>query len=335
MQNKDLILGIDTSNYTTSLALTDTNGKIVMNSRKLLSVRQGERGLRQSYALFQHMENLPDMVLDIFGRTNKERLGAVAAAGRPRPVKDSYMPVFKAGVNYGKVMAASLGVPFFEFSHQEGHLEAVRHDSSLSEASEFIAYHLSGGTTELLHIDKDAYRLLGGSRDLAFGQVLDRVGVALGFEFPSGGKLDAIAVETKERLGNSASPSADRPSGLQQSDKAAGLKRIPIDGLEINLSGLETQCQRELHSGAEPDMLIYELFCVIAECLCRLTEKTVSETNCPDVLFTGGVSASRFVRNQIEHYFSGKPVRIVFGNPALSSDNAVGISFLGGRKLWQ
>ncbi|MEL7655981.1 MAG: hypothetical protein AAGU75_08745, partial [Bacillota bacterium] len=83
MQSKDFVLGIDTSNYTTSLALTDHKGKIVIDSRKLLTVKQGERGLRQSHALFQHMENLPEMILDLFDRTDKKQIGAIAASGRP------------------------------------------------------------------------------------------------------------------------------------------------------------------------------------------------------------------------------------------------------------
>ncbi|HVI39802.1 MAG TPA: hypothetical protein VM577_04005, partial [Anaerovoracaceae bacterium] len=171
MQNKDLILGIDTSNYTTSLAITDINGAILTDSRKLLTVKQGERGLRQSHALFQHMENLPDMLLELYGKVEKNRIGAIAASNRPRPIEGSYMPVFKAGVNYGKVMAASLGVPFFEYSHQEGHLEAVRHGSIFSDETEYLAYHLSGGTCELLHVKKNLFQILGGSRDMSFGQV--------------------------------------------------------------------------------------------------------------------------------------------------------------------
>lgn len=338
MQIKDLVLGIDTSNYTTSLAVTDKNGKILTDSRVSLFVKRGERGIRQSQALFHHTENLPNMVLKLFSSIDRERIGAVAVSSRPRPVEGSYMPVFKAGVNYGKVMAASLGVPFFEFSHQEGHLEAIRHDSCISNACEFVAYHLSGGTTEIIHINKDKYWLIGGSRDLAFGQVIDRVGVALDFQFPSGSKLDETAIETRETLKKSITFEDIRLSelkALQQNNKNVYLKKIPIDGLEINLSGLETQCQRELCRGAEPNMLIYELFYVVSECLCKLTDKVVSETGCSNILFTGGVSASYFIRDQIKLYFSEKAIQIIFGDPILSSDNAVGISYLGGKQLWQ
>lgn len=332
MQNKDLVLGIDTSNYTTSLAITDINEKIITDRRKLLTVRQGERGLRQSHALFQHMENLPEMLLTLFGDTDKNRIGAVAASGRPRPIEGSYMPVFKAGVNYGKVMAASLGVPFFEFSHQEGHLEAVRRHSSLSGESEYLAYHLSGGTCELLHVKNGAIAILGGTKDLSFGQVIDRIGVALGLNFPAGQEMDRVALNYR-----------DKPADSVEATPKAGslLKTIPLDGLEINLSGIETQCQRELQKGTDAGVLIYELFRNISACLCRLTEKAVTETGCNRLLFTGGVSASRFVRDEIRRYFDVKtfysenPLQIVFGDPALSSDNAVGVAFLGGNELWQ
>jgi N6-L-threonylcarbamoyladenine synthase len=318
MQSKDLVLGIDTSNYTTSVAITGNTGRITADRRRLLTVKQGERGLRQSDALFQHMENLPEMLLELFEQTDKNRIGAVSASSRPRPVEGSYMPVFKSGVNYGKVMAAGLGVPFFAFSHQEGHLEAVRRGSSLADEAEYLAYHLSGGTCELLHVRDRSIEILGGSRDLSFGQVLDRIGVFLGMDFPAGKEMDRIAME------------------MRQSGKHSDLlKKIPIDGLEINLSVIETQCRRELSKGADREMLIYELFRNISGCLCRLSDRAMEETDCSHVLFTGGVSASLFVRDEIERYFAGKPLQLVFGDPALSSDNAVGVSFLGGKELWQ
>lgn len=329
MQSKDLILGIDTSNYTTSLAITDINGEIAADLRKLLTVKQGERGLRQSHALFQHLENIPEMLTGIYSQIDKDRIGAIAVSNRPRPIEGSYMPVFKAGVNYGKVMAASLGVPFFEFSHQEGHLAAVLCNSSLSDEPEYLAYHLSGGTCELLHVTDAGIRILGGSKDLSFGQVIDRVGVALGMEFPAGREMDSIAIKRRDLLSH---------SNLQKNKMfkpVSRLKKIPIDGLDINLSGLETQCTRELDKGADPDEMIYELFQKISECLCQLTEKALTESCCSGVLFTGGVTASRFIRDAIEHSMKDKQCKIIFGDPALSSDNAVGVSFLGGKELWQ
>jgi N6-L-threonylcarbamoyladenine synthase len=333
MQNRDLVLGIDTSNYTTSVALTTLDGRIEADVRRLLKVKQGERGLRQSDALYQHMENLPEMLLKLLGEIDKGRIGAIAASERPRPVEGSYMPVFKAGVNYGKVMAASLGVPFFGLSHQEGHLAAVLRGSSLSSEDEFLAYHLSGGTCELLHVKSGSIRILGGTKDLSFGQVIDRIGVLAGMEFPAGAEMDRIALEMRDKDSNiedKHAESKEPPVKVQQH-----LKKIPVDGLAINLSGIETQCRREIEQGTASDQLIFELFSKISSCLCLMTDRAVAETGCIRILFTGGVSASMFIREEIQRCLHANGLELVFGDPALSSDNAVGISFLGGEMLWQ
>lgn len=350
MQNKDLILGLDTSNYTTSLAITDISGEIILDARKLLTVKQGERGLRQSHALFQHMENLPALILEAMQTADKNRIAAVAVSERPRPVEGSYMPVFKAGVNYGKVMAASLGVPFFGFSHQEGHLEAVKHNSAFAETNDYLAYHLSGGTSELLRVTNGQINILGGSRDLSFGQVIDRIGVFLGMAFPCGKEMDRIAVSVRDKLNTNHAQENDltgssAETGHKKADATANgnaqlLKKIPVSGLEINLSGMETQCRRELEKGADPEQVVFALFRHISSCLAVLTEIAVKAAGSSRVMFTGGVTASSFIRNELETYFKsrsfeGRTIQIMFGDPALSSDNAVGISYLGGNSLWQ
>ncbi|MGI6731260.1 MAG: O-sialoglycoprotein endopeptidase [Anaerovoracaceae bacterium] len=319
MSAKNYILGIDTSNYTTSVAITNKDGMVVADVRKPLKVKQGERGLRQSYALFQHFENFPQMISQLFQQIEKEQIGVIAVSSRPRPVEGSYMPVFKAGVNYGKVLAASLEVPLLEFSHQEGHIEAIKHRGALHNESHFLAFHLSGGTTELLYIKNNEYELIGGSKDISFGQVLDRVGVAMNLKFPAGKEMDLIAQEEKNK------------HSIIEVEK---LKKIPRDGLFINLSGIETQCQRRLAENENNQLLVMELFDKISLCLCQLTEEAVKETGCTFVLFTGGVAASSYIRKHITDYFQGKDLLIQFGDPLLSSDNAVGISMLGGNKLW-
>lgn len=323
MHSKDYILGIDTSNYTTSLAITDKNGDTVIDSRKPLLVKQGERGLRQSSALFQHMENIPLMLSELFNQVDKSKIAGVAVSKRPRPIEGSYMPVFLGGVNYGKVIAEALGVPLFAFSHQEGHLEAIKYHSPLDQCEQFLAYHLSGGTSELLKVSikeksYEKIEIIGGSKDISFGQVIDRVGVAMGLPFPAGKALDEKVMESENERS-------------KITKKGGILTPIKLQDLYINLSGIETQSQRNIN---HPE-LIFELFVKIAECLCKLTEKAAAQTGVHCIIFAGGVSSSQFIRNYIERYFQGKDLILIFGNPKLASDNAVGISLLGGKALWQ
>ena len=149
------VLGLDTSNYTTSVAVFD--GQSGCNMGKLLDVRQGELGLRQSDALFQHVKRLPSLFEQLKEDGYFKSIEAVGASTRPRAVEGSYMPCFLAGASQGQSLAHTLGVPFFAHSHQQGHLAAAAWSAGHMELLDkpFLAWHLSGGTTELLLIEPE------------------------------------------------------------------------------------------------------------------------------------------------------------------------------------
>lgn len=312
-------MGIDTSNYKTSVAVVDSGKKILCDLRKLLCVKQGERGLRQSDALFQHLENLPILLEKALSDGRSQDICAVCSSDRPRPVEGSYMPVFKAGIGFGQAVAAALQVPHYRFSHQEGHIEAIRAYSKFAEKEAFLCYHLSGGTCELLKVEPGCITKIGGSKDLSMGQVLDRIGVKMGFSFPAGERLDNIA--------------------LSAGTSSRELKRIPSDGLWFNLSGIETQCGRKLEeirkTGTDQECLVREMFDKFVRILMEITEKAAKETGMDSVLFAGGVSSSRYVRQSLEQHFEHSPIAITFGRPELSQDNAIGTALLGGRRIWR
>ncbi|MGN0702301.1 MAG: hypothetical protein ACI4KL_03880 [Lentihominibacter sp.] len=317
MKRSKCILGIDTSNYKTSIAVTDEMG-IVCDLRRFLSVKQGERGLRQSEAMFQHVKNLPEL----FGEMNDSygnSIAAVAYSERPRPVEGSYMPCFLAGKSFAESLASVLGVPALGYSHQEGHIEAVRHNSGIDRDREFIACHFSGGTCEIMRVkqkkvtETSAFDLeiLGGSLDISFGQLIDRTGVAAGLAFPCGEEMDRIAVKT-EADENILSP-------------------IKVKGGWVNLSGIETQIMRKMGT-ASPDKLFREVFRKTADGITMMLRQITDSTGLSEVLLSGGVSSSKFLRDSLRTQLSG--LKLYFDGSDLSSDNAVGTAFLGGRYLW-
>ena len=318
MNNSLLSLGIDTSNYKTSVAVTASNGDIIFNYQSFLEVKTGERGLRQSEALFQHVQKLPEAVKEAFGTEGVlGNIGSVAVSTRPRPIEGSYMPVFTAGAGTAKAIAAALGVPLYEFSHQEGHIEAVKHYSSMSKRDRLICFHFSGGTTEALLCDdnRGTMEIVGGSLDIAYGQVLDRVGVAMGYHFPCGEEIDSLSL-------NAAEDDIDRKL----------LKRIKVRDGFVNLSGIETQCQRILAAGScSREALSASLMDALSLSVADMTLYLADKYNIHDFLYAGGVSCSAFLRNYLERNLPSG-INTAFGSPELSSDNAVGISLLGGKK---
>lgn len=304
-----LHIGLDTSNYTTSAAAVTPAGEVFCAKRPL-QVPQGEKGLRQSDALFCHIRDLPAVVEECMASA-RERLGevhllSVGASVSPRRAEGSYMPCFLAGLGVGRSLASAAGVPFFDLSHQEGHMEAALYGTAcegrdLTDEA-FFAFHLSGGTTELLFVRRDGTRfdvsLAAATRDITLGQLLDRCGVALGLPFPAGAHLERLAREgaCREKI------------------------RIPVREGGICLSGFENQFQKRRESGARPEDLAAYLFAVAAAACRALME--VAEVGERAVLFSGGVSSSTLLREAL-----GEKHRY-YAPAALCADNAVGIALL-------
>ena len=311
---RTLSLGIDTSNYKTSAAVVNETGEILFNHQQLLKVKQGERGLRQSEALFQHVQNLPAVMEAVFAQEGiRERIGCISVSTRPRPLEGSYMPVFTAGQGYARSLAAALGVPLYEVSHQEGHIEAIRHYSELKDANPLICFHFSGGTTEAILVDGSKSEIVGGSRDLAYGQVLDRIGVAMGMAFPAGEAMDRIAENGRKH------PSI--------------FTKIKVQDGYVNLSGIESQGQRMFADYPQEEVLD-DLFEKLSASVLEMTLQLSEKYNIKNFIYAGGVSCSQYMRQYLMNRLTGK-LNIAFGRSELSSDNAVGVALLGGKHIWR
>ncbi|HHV43167.1 MAG TPA: O-sialoglycoprotein endopeptidase [Firmicutes bacterium] len=302
-------LGIDTSCYTTSVALVSAAEELILDLRSVLPVKQGARGLRQSDALFLHLQNLPQLLEQVFSQV--DHIAAVAVTDRPRALPDSYLPVFTAGTTMARCLSMALGVPLVTCSHQANHLRAGRWSAQGPKASEFLALHLSGGTTDLLFVRDQAGSFdvtpLGGGTDLHVGQFVDRVGVAMGLPFPAGSALEKLAQEGQ--VGRLELP-------------------VAVQELTVSFSGPEAAAMRYLHQGqvAPPDLAMAVQVC-IAKSLQRLLRNAVRQRYPKRVLFVGGVSANQFVRAWLREHLSGW--ELWFADPRYSTDNAVGTALFG------
>ena len=318
--NRKYILGIDTSNYKTSIAVTDDNQSVICDLRRFLKVKQGEKGLRQSDALFQHVKNIPEMMDELRSRFDGE-FHAVSYSSKPRPCEGSYMPVFLAGESFARSLAAALCIPVTDFSHQEGHIEAIRAFSRFKDENHFMACHFSGGTTELLDVTSNGCRynieIIGGSKDISFGQVIERAGVLLGMEFPAGEELDTAAV------------SADSAS--------SGLTSIKVRNARINLSGIDTQLKRllETENRIDTSMIIRELFEKISDAMAEMIIQGADISGVRKVIMAGGVSSSIFIRASLKDKLNEAGITAEFNDDGLSQDNAVGTALLGGKSIWR
>ena len=308
-------LGIDTSAYTTSLGLIDENNNMLMDIRNVLEVKKDERGLRQQEALFQHINNIPSLIEKLSKNVDINKIDTIAVSIKPRNVIDSYMPVFVVGKNQAFILSKILKTQYKEFSHQEGHIGSclINNENAIDTDEEFISLHISGGTSELLMVKnfKDNLKIdvIGGSLDISFGQLIDRIGVYLGFKFPCGKEMEI----------------------LSNRGKLIDVK-IPIsikDKYWTNLSGLENYFLKLIYSRNYPvEDIIYTLFYTISFIIEKLIRNSIESTNIKKVLFTGGISANSHIRKYLLNSFK-EQANIIFPKIELSTDNAVGIAYLG------
>ncbi len=302
-----LYLGIDTSNYTTSAALYNSESGSVLQQKRLLPVKEGQLGLRQSDAVFHHVRQLPELIDTLFDGV-EEKISAIGVSTRPRPVEGSYMPCFEVGRSTAETLAAVLNVPLYKFSHQEGHISAALYSAGCAETigEKFFAFHLSGGTTEAVMAHRKESGIdvdyLCGSLDLKAGQAVDRVAGMLGLPFPGGKYLDALAAKCAEKI-----------------------KVHPtMKGLDCCLSGVENVCQKLIESGTSKEYVARTCIEYISETLCEMLRRMRTEYGDLPVIFAGGVSSNSIIRASLSAKFDG----VMFAQPEFSCDNAAGTAIL-------
>ncbi len=301
------VIGIDTSNYTTSIALFD--GADGVNCSKLLPVKQGELGLRQSDAVFAHIKSLPELSGRLFSHARMSEITAVGVSTRPRAVEGSYMPCFMVGYSHAKLIADMLGVPLVEVSHQQGHVAASLWSADRLDLMDraHLAWHLSGGTTELLLVEPEGNNVrctkIGGTTDISAGQLIDRTGQLLELPFPSGKHLDALSKE-----------------GTMKE-----VFKVKCPSLEFSLSGVQNKVQQFHQKYENPaETAAYALRCV-ANAVYQASRNAMKAYPGLPIVFSGGVASNSMLREVIA------PLNPIFSKPEFSTDNAMGVAVLAYR----
>lgn len=317
-----LYLGFDTSNYTTSVALYDPGQDRVWHAKRLLPVKPGEKGIRQSDAVFHHTQQLPELLetvltdaaeaMHLSRKQLSNDIRGIGVSTRPRRVEGSYMPCFTVGMTQASDLGAVLDLPVREFSHQEGHIAAALYSAGRLDlvGTEFCAFHVSGGTTESLFVTPGTEcpveaRLEGTSTDLKAGQAIDRTGVMLGLPFPAGPALEQLALKSERTY-------KIRPSA---------------NGLDVSLSGVENKCQKMLAEGGRPEDIA--LFCLrsVEAAMQSMADALLEQHPGKHLVFSGGVMSNGIIRKDFEARYDCS-----FAAPEFSADNAAGVAVLASLK---
>lgn len=309
-----LILGIDTSNYTTSTALYDTVSKVLISEKMLLPVKSGERGIRQSDAVFHHTKQLPEVMNKLMSNVTK-RVDLVCASVSPTGQDGSYMPCFLVGSNAAECISYAAKCEYIKTTHQLGHIFAAAYSAKrfdlIINRQPFLAFHVSGGTTDCVYVDFDqggkiSLSLIGKSHDLKAGQAVDRVGVMLGLNFPCGSELERLA---------------------EKSNRNYKINLKLIDS-ECSLSGVENKCMEMFLKGDSKEDIA--AFCIeyIYTALRLMTQYQIKRFGDIPIIFAGGVMSNKIIAEKIKSEFKNT----FFAKPDFSCDNAYGVCLYAAYK---
>lgn len=307
---KRLFLGIDTSNYTTSVAVFDAENGQVIQKKLPLPVKSGELGLRQSDAVFHHINQISNAFDQIF--PIGAELHGIGVSTRPRNLEGSYMPCFRVGEAIARILSRVKGVPIFETSHQAGHILAALYSSNRMDLiqKEFLAFHVSGGTTDCLLVMGDSSEVIqvsqiSGSLDVKAGQLIDRVGVMLGMKFPCGAELEILA---------------------QKSVKDFKIKPT-LKNLDCCLSGVENKCNKMLLDGDRPWDIAKYCIQYITITISEMTAIALEKYGNMPIVYAGGVMSNNYIKNYIQKRYDS-----YFAPSEFSCDNAVGTAIFAALK---
>ena len=215
------------------------------------------------------------------------------------------MPCFLAGESFARSIAHGLGVPMYRFSHQQGHIAAALISVGREDLvhGRSLAFHLSGGTMELLYVDTvNNITPLCVTADVTAGQLIDRAGVAMGYDFPAGKKISELAEKGKSPIKYRASVT---------------------DG-KINLSGVENKTAELISKGESHENVAAFVLSAVSLAVKNMIGygfETIGERL--PLIMAGGVSSSSVLRRSLSDIEG-----IAFAHPDLSRDNALGTAYL-------
>jgi N6-L-threonylcarbamoyladenine synthase len=312
-----MILAFDTSCYTSSVALMAKDGQLLSDQRRVLAVPAKKRGLLQSEALFQHINNIPVLLETLAETIDFSEIKAIGCSVKPRPVEKSYMPVFLGGETIGRSIAAAINCPFIPATHQEGHMMAGWYSLQMMNAvpNRFLLCHFSGGTSEILLAEKQGHgdfslALKAFGNDLHAGQFVDRIGVLLGLQFPCGMELEKLALGHK----------GDIPD-----------VKIWVKDGEFSFSGQETAIRRMVENGVSRETVARTVEHTIAKTMVKVFRQLFTVTGITKVLFVGGVMCNGYIKQYLQENL--KEGTLYFADSRYASDNAVGVAALTLKRL--
>ncbi|SCY73885.1 tRNA (adenosine(37)-N6)-threonylcarbamoyltransferase complex transferase subunit TsaD [Alkaliphilus peptidifermentans] len=316
IQSGDIItLSIETSCDETSVSILK-NGRYILSNIIASQIDQHQKfgGVVPEVASRKHIENINQVIDRALSeaKVTFDDITHVAATYGP-----GLVGALLVGLSAAKAISFALGIPLNGVNHIEGHIYAnFIEDPTLKPP--FICLVVSGGHTHLVLMkDYGSYEVLGRTRDDAAGEAFDKVGRALGLNYPGGPEIDRLSKEGDKNAINF--PRAFLEEG----------------SYDFSFSGLKSAVLNYLNSKRmkEETIDIADVAASFQEAVIDvLTEKTIScakEMGIKTVCLAGGVAANSGLRELFIKRCQNENITFKYPSIKLCTDNAAMIGCVG------
>ena len=315
-----LVLGIESSCDDTAAAVWDdgTVRSNVVSSQAELHEEYG--GVVPELASRDHQRLIVPVVQRALDEASVQAAALDAVAVTHGPGLPGSLLV---GLSFAKAFARGLDVPLIGVNHLEGHVYSVDLESPAPERP-FLCLVVSGGHTELVHVDADfQHEVLGRTRDDAAGEAFDKVAQLFGLGYPGG-------------------PAIDRHAG-HGDPSFHDFPRTRLDDFDFSFSGLKTSvlyylrdrsdAERERLLDDHLDDLCASVQAAVVDVLVDAVRRAVDETGAEHVAVVGGVAANSSLRQRVETLGNDEGVGVSVPDLAYCMDNAAMIAQAGAQRL--
>ncbi|MFO1242176.1 MAG: tRNA (adenosine(37)-N6)-threonylcarbamoyltransferase complex transferase subunit TsaD [Rickettsiales bacterium] len=326
VNEKRVILGIETSCDETAVALVREDGRILAHAlRSQIEAHQAYGGVVPEIAARQHMLFLDQLLQDALKESS---LGLADVDGIAVTAGPGLIGGVIVGVMAAKAYASVHQKPLFAINHLEGHALTVRLDAHVPFP--YLMLLVSGGHCQILAVEGiGQYGKLGGTLDDALGEAFDKTAKMMGLPYPGGPALEKLARHGDSSRFNFPRPCLNRPdcnfsfSGLKTAVRLC-LENLKSKGAvnEEDKADIAASFQQ-----AVADVLVD-----------RLNHAIGIYTQAYDgkrIVVAGGVAANQFLKTRLQLLCDKHGFSLHVPPMALCTDNAAMIAWAGIERLKQ
>ncbi len=300
-----LILSIESSCDETSIAIVKNGCDVVaLSILSQMDTHANYGGVVPEIASRMHTENITIVLEDVLNKANMKvsDVDAIAVTAEP-----GLLGSLLVGVEFAKVLSYVYKKPLIKVNHLIGHIYANKLENKLTFPN--LSLIISGGHTELIKMTGDyEFELLGETQDDAIGEAFDKVARVLGLKYPGGPNIEKLAFEGENTY--------NLPKVLN--DESYNFSYSGLKSSVINLVHNETQRGNTINKAN----LACSFQTAAVNELKRKLELALKNTGIKDVIIAGGVSANKFLRNELTDLCAKYNAKLNYPSFIYCTDNA-------------